>query len=83
MEYRIEFSSKAKKSIKKLDKKELNIILGKFEEVRKDPFRYLKHYEGLGYKLRIGEYRSIIDIDFKKEILKIRIFDKRGRVYKN
>lgn len=56
-------------------------VLQKFDEVAKDPFHYLEHFEGEGYKLRIGEYRAIIDVDFEKRILKVRIFDIRGRIY--
>ena len=34
-------------------------ILEKFDEIIIDPFRYLEHFEGVGYKLRIGEYRAL------------------------
>ncbi|MEK6924670.1 MAG: hypothetical protein AABW71_00345 [Nanoarchaeota archaeon] len=47
-----------------------------------DPFRFLEHFEGEDYKLRIGDYRMLIDIDFKRKILFVRVFDKRGRIYK-
>ena len=30
---------------------------------------------------QIGEYRAIIDADFEKQILKVRVFDIRGRIY--
>lgn len=82
MTYKIKFSSQAKKFIKKLDKNESLRILDKFEEIKKDPFRYLEHYEGKGYKIRIGDYRSLVEVDFKAEVLFIRVFDKRGRIYK-
>ncbi|HLC97474.1 MAG TPA: type II toxin-antitoxin system RelE/ParE family toxin [Candidatus Nanoarchaeia archaeon] len=57
-------------------------VLNKIDEVAENPFHYLEHFEGGGYKLRIGDYRAIVDVDFQQKILKIRIFDKRGRVYK-
>ena len=41
----------------------------KLEEIKENPFRYLEHYEGIYYKLRIGDYRALIDMDFKKKIL--------------
>ena len=56
-------------------------ILEKFDEIIIDPFRYLEHFEGVGYKLRIGEYRALIDVDLQNNILKVRVFDKRGRIY--
>ena len=82
MTYSIKFSSKAKRFLKSLDKNKSLRILDKLEEIKKDPFRYLEHFEGDGYKLRIGDFRALIDIDFKDEILKIRLFDKRGKIYK-
>ena len=45
-------------------------------------YRYIEHYEGEYYKIRIGDYRALIDIDFQRKILFVRILDKRGRVYK-
>jgi len=80
--YRVEFSSKAKKIIKKLPKQTSLRILNKFEEISQEPFRHLEHYEGYGYKFRIGEYRALIDVDFQNKVLKVRVLDKRGRVYK-
>jgi len=52
MTYKIKFSSQAKKFIKKLDKKEALRILDKLEIIKEDPFRFLEHYEGKGYKTR-------------------------------
>jgi len=80
MTYKIKFSSQAKRFIKMLDKKEALRILNKLKNIKEDPFRFLEHYEGKGHKLRIGNFRAIIDID--KDILYIRVFDKRGRIYK-
>ena len=83
MDYKIEFSSKSKKFIKKLQKNVSLRLLGKFEEVSKNPFRFLEHYEGDNcFKLRIGDYRALIDVDFQHKILKVRIIDKRSRIYK-
>ncbi len=57
-------------------------LQGKVESITTDPFRYLEHYEGVGYKMRIGTYRVLIDVDTKAKLLKVRVLDKRGRVYK-
>ena len=79
MTYKIKFSSQAKKFIKKLDKKEALRILDKLEAIKENPFRYLEHYEGKGYKTRIGNFRALIDVD--KKTLFVRVFDKRERIY--
>ncbi len=81
--YKVDFSTQATKFIRKLPEDIKDRIKKKFAEVSLEPFRYLEHYEGdKAYKLRIGDYRAIIDIDFKDKILWVRIFDKRGRIYK-
>ena len=81
MNYEIIWHPKAAKYVKKLPQHIAKRILDKFDEISVDPFRYLEHFEGEGYKLRIGEYRALIDVDLQKRILKIRVFDKRGRIY--
>ncbi len=57
-------------------------ILDKLEEIKENPFRYLGHYEGEYYKLRIGDFRMLLDLDFNNKCLIIEVFDKRGRIYK-
>jgi len=74
-----------KEVVKYLESLPLNIserIINKFEDIKENPFRYIEHYEGKYYKIRIGDYRALIDIDYQRKILFIRIIDKRGRVYK-
>lgn len=82
MSYSIEWKPKPFKFLEKLPKELALRILNKLDEVKENPFRYLEHYEGDYYKLRIGDYRALIDIDFKDKVLIIQVFDKRGRVYK-
>ncbi len=82
MSFEVQFSNQAAKFIRGLPENIKERIKSKFYEVAKEPFRYLEHYEGDYYKLRIGDYRALIDIDFEKKILWVRIFDKRGRIYK-
>ena len=58
-------------------------IKNKLRELKEDPFRFLEHFEGSDYyKLRIGDYRALIDIDFKNKMLKVQILDHRGKIYK-
>lgn len=82
MTFEVKFSKQSTKFIRKLDANIRERIKEKFIEVAKDPFRFLEHYEGQGYKLRIGDYRALIDADAQEKILWIRVFDKRGRIYK-
>ena len=83
MTFSIEIGSTAKRILKKMEKHVALRIIDKLEEVKEDPFRFLEHFEGEDvYKLRIGDYRALIDVDFATMILKVRVLDKRGRVYK-
>ena len=82
MSYMIKWFPNSYKFLEKLPEEISKRIINKLDGVRKDPFRYLEHFEGEGYKLRIGDYRLLIDVNFEKKILLIRILDKRGRIYK-
>jgi mRNA-degrading endonuclease RelE of RelBE toxin-antitoxin system len=81
MSFQVKFSKQATKFIRNLSEETKNRIKRKFKEASENPFRYLEHYEGNHcYKLRIGDFRGLIDVD--KNILFVRVFDKRGRIYK-
>ncbi len=82
MTYLVKWHPQAFKFLDKLPKQNSERILKKLDDVKEDPFRFLEHYEGEYYKLRIGDYRLLIDIDFDRMILWIRVLDKRGRIYK-
>ena len=82
MSYSIEWDRKALKFFESLQKDISERIIKKLDSIKVDPFRYLEHYEGDYYKLRIGGYRALVDIDHKNKILTIQVFDKRGRIYK-
>ena len=60
-----------------------NRIKNKLREIKDEPFKFLEHYEDDDvYKLRIGEYRALIDVDFSNKILYVQVIDRRGRIYK-
>ncbi len=82
MSFLISFDKGVVKFLEKLPKNISDRIIEKFEQIKENPFRYLEHYEGNYYKIRIGDFRALIDIDFQRKILFVRIFDKRGRIYK-
>jgi mRNA-degrading endonuclease RelE of RelBE toxin-antitoxin system len=82
MSYSIEWDEKVIIFLKKLSKNISERIFNKVESIKINPFDFLEHYEGKYYKLRIGDYRALIDIDFEKKILIVQMLDKRGRIYK-
>ena len=83
MNFQIKFSRQATKFLRKLSDNIKERIKKKFKVVSENPFYYLQHFEGEDcYRLRIGIYRALIDVDFDRKILFVRVFDKRGRIYK-
>jgi len=82
MSYQVKFEPKALKNIGRLPKELQTHIFDKFVEVSKDPFRYLGRFSHPKYyKLRIGDYRALIDVDFENKILLVKIFDHRDSIY--
>lgn len=83
MNFTVKWTSKANKIFNKLPKSIAIRILNKVDEIKINPFHYLEHYEGQNlYKLRIGDYRALIEVIHKEKILVVRVLDKRGRIYK-
>lgn len=83
MVYNIKFSPRSKQFVKKLQTDIRDRIIFKLKSIKDDPFRYLEHYSEKGmYKMRIGEFRALLDIDPKREIIFVRVIDKRSRIYK-
>ena len=82
MTFQVTWHPKASKNLSKLPKDTIKRIFDKIDEVKEDPFRFLEHFEGQNfYKLRIGDYRALIDVNFQNKVLKVQVFNKRGRVY--
>lgn len=72
MSYEIIFSDKALHQLEKLEKNVQERIIAVLERIRIRPETYVTKLVGdPGYKLRVGDYRIIMDIDNK--ILKILI----------
>ncbi|MBS3168520.1 type II toxin-antitoxin system RelE/ParE family toxin [Candidatus Woesearchaeota archaeon] len=70
--------------LKKQDKHIEKRLRNGLEKLKVDnPFHYLEHFEGNDfYKYRMGDYRALVDVDFQNKILRVRILDKRSRIYK-
>jgi len=83
MSFNVDWHPNVRKILKKLPPEVSRRIIKKVKDTKENPFRYLEHFEGKGlYKLRVGDYRLLIDVDFKSMILNIQVLDKRGRIYK-
>lgn len=83
MTYEVLLDPKVVKFLNGLSNDIASRVKDKLKELKENPFHYLEHYEGGDfYKLRIGEYRALVDVDTKKKIIFIRVFDHRSRIYK-
>lgn len=61
--YSLELTETAKKFLKKCEKKETELILNKLQDVRENPFHYLKRLQGEKlWRLRVANYRVILDV---------------------
>ena len=82
MSYSLDWHPNVRKFLQKLPKEIAERIVLKARDLKEEPFRYLEHYEGDYYKLRIGDYRALIDVDPYKKIVLIRYLDHRKKIYK-
>jgi mRNA interferase RelE/StbE len=73
--FQIELTETAKDFLKKLQKKDAEIILNKIYSIRDNPYRFLKRLQGEKlWRLRIGDYRAKVDIIISmNKIIVIRI----------
>jgi len=75
MTYNVIFSDKALRQLKKMEKNVQERIIAVLERIRIRPEQYVTKLVGdPGYKMRVGDYRIIMDIDNKKlQILVLKV----------
>ena len=75
MTYTIVFSKKASNQLKKLDKTTQERIFKALERIRIRPEKYVQKLVGSSeFRLRVGDYRLILDIDKERiQILVLKI----------
>ncbi len=77
------WSESAAKELKKLDRSVAKQIFQKVSELKENPYRNVKKIIGSPYfRLRVGDYRVIIDI--QKEVLRVLVLKvgHRKSIYK-
>ena len=88
MRYTVEYTSKALKSLKKLDKPVLLMIKSWIEKNLIGTTEPRRHGKGLTsnrsgqWRYRVGDYRIIADIEDEKLIILVVEVEHRSRVYK-
>ena len=81
--YDVIFTDKALKQLKKLERKIQERIITVLERIRIRPEHYVTKLVGdTGYKLRVGDYRIIMDIDSGKLVVLVLKIGHRKSIYK-
>ena len=85
MIFEIKYSRQAVKFLKSLDKKLVLRILSKIEKLKEEPIQHdSKTVEGYNEKLfrvRVGDYRILYEVDYKTNLIGIVKIEKRARAY--
>jgi mRNA interferase RelE/StbE len=82
MSYEIIFSDLALKQLKKLDRRIQERIIAVLERIRIRPESYVSKLVGdPGYKIRIGDYRIIMDIKTNELIIEVIKVGHRKNIY--
>ncbi|MFQ6137107.1 MAG: type II toxin-antitoxin system RelE/ParE family toxin [Candidatus Hydrothermarchaeales archaeon] len=71
------------KELRKLPRDVALRLVKKVDSLKDDPRRYLDKLRGdPGFKLRVGDYRALIDIEEKEKIIAVRVVGHRKDIYK-
>ncbi|MCX6742325.1 MAG: type II toxin-antitoxin system RelE/ParE family toxin [Candidatus Pacearchaeota archaeon] len=82
--FSIIFEKRALHDLNKLDILIKQRIWDKLQVCKEDPFRFLEHLEEIdGLKLRIGDYRVILDVDKTNQVLRVLKVGHRKNIYDN
>ena len=81
--YTVFYDEEALQNLEKLEKKIRKRIFEKISSTKENPFHYFERLTGRSeYKLRVGDYRIIVDIDEKTKKISILFIDHRKNIYK-
>jgi mRNA interferase RelE/StbE len=82
MTYQIFFTDKAKKQLEKLKKVDQERIIASLQRIRIRPEAHITKLVGdPGYKLRVGDYRVILEIEKEKLIILVLMIGHRKNIY--
>ena len=83
MAFRVEFSELAAEEFRKLDKPVRERMARKLRTVALDPARYLTRLRSVeAFKIRVGDYRAIVDVDWQQRIVDVLSVGHRSTVYR-
>lgn len=81
--YTVIYDEEALQNLEKLEKKIRKRIFKKITITKENPFRYFERLTAREeYKLRVGDYRVIADIDEKTKMISVLLINHRKNIYK-
>lgn len=84
MSYEITFTDTSRRQFRKLERDVQERIIKALERIRIRPESYVKKLVGdPGYRLRVGDYRVILDIQKSELIILVIKIGHRKNIYKN
>lgn len=82
--FNVGYSNRAKKFLEKADKILVKRLIEKIEKLKKDPIipdtKKIEGSKGL-FRVRVGDYRILYEIDHKNNLIGIVKIDKRPKIY--
>lgn len=83
MPWQVIWSEKSVKQLEKIDKKDAQKIYDSILECVEEPFRVvIRLTNSPFYRMRVGKYRVILDLQQNKMIIFVVESDHRGQIYK-
>ena len=83
MPWQVIWSEKSVKQLEKIDKKDAQKIYDSVLECVEEPFRVvIRLTNSPFYRMRVGKYRVILDLQQNKMIIFVVEYDHRGQIYK-
>jgi len=84
MTFDVSYSNRSKKFLRKADKVIVKRVIEKIEKLRENPVihdtKTVEGSKGL-FRVRVGDYRILYEVDYKNNLLGIIKIDKKPRVY--
>lgn len=86
MSYRVEYTSKAKRDLKKLSLEVAQNIILSVSSIKAEPYSHVKKIKGTKkhplYTHRVGEYRVILGIEDDRLLILVIEVRHRGKIHK-
>ena len=80
--FSIEFSPTAKKQLAKLENPVQARVISVLERIQYRPFSFVIKLSGLPYyRLRVGDYRVLLEIEQKKQVILVAEVGHRKNIY--